>query len=247
MAEIINKYFTRDPVNEQSLLNSIVKESIQVQGRKYYYLPRNSQVRDLILGEDAVSSFDLAIPLEMYMVDAQGFQGQREMFTKFGLQINNSYRLVVSVDRWNAEIKTQFDGNLANGEATFTKANYQRPWEGDLIYDPMTRFLMVIKFVDHDVEFYTLGKNYVYYLSCEAFLYQNEPIKTAVPEIDAFNALSKDVLNFQLLLEDGTGALEEDGGYILNELDPTPTRDIEVDFKTPSTTINTTVSNPFNF
>lgn len=249
MAAVTNPYFSQTQwPNEQRLVNSIVTESISISGRKYYYLPRNSQVRDLILGEDAVSSFDLAIPLEMYMVDAQGFQGQREMFTKFGLQINNSYRLVVSVDRWNLEVRTQFDGNSANGEALFQKTNYQRPWEGDLIYDPLTRFLMVIKFVDHDVEFYTLGKNYVYYLSCEAFLYQNEPIKTAVPEIDAFNALSKDVLNFQLLLEDGTGSLkQENNGYILNELDPTPTRDIEVDFKTPATTINTTVSNPFNF
>lgn len=247
MAAILNKYFPRDASNEQSLVNSIVTQSIQTMGRKYFYLPRNSQVRDLILGEDAVSSFNLAIPIEMYMVDAQGFQGQREMFTKFGLQINNSYRLVISVDRWNQEVKTQFDGLTYNGEATFAKTNYTRPWEGDLIYDPLTRFLMVIKFVDHDTEFYQLGKNYVYYLSCEAFMYQNEPINTSVPEIDAFNGLSKDELNFQLLTELLEALRQESGGYILNELEPTPTRDIEVDFKTPSTTINTTVANPFNF
>lgn len=248
MAGVINKYFkqVQNP-NEQSMLNGLIKESIQKQGRLYYYLPRNSQTRDLILGEDAFSSFSLAIPLEMYMVDAQGFSGQREMFVKFGLQINNSYKLVVAVDRWNQEVKTLFDGVSQNGEnVTFTKTNYQRPWEGDLIYDPLTRFLMVIKFVDHDQEFYQLGKNFVYYLSCEAFMYQNEPINTQVPEIDAFNALSKDLLNFQLLLEDGSGALKlEIGDYILNEMDPTPTRDIEVDFITPATTINTTVINPF--
>lgn len=246
MTALTNRYFIRDPENEQSLLNSLVKESIQVQGRKMYYLPRNSQIRDIILGEDAFSSFSLAIPLEMYMVDYQGFQGQREMFTKFGLQINNSYRLVVSVDRWEEEVKSQFDGSIINGEATFTKDNYLRPHEGDLIYDPLTKFLMVIKFVDHDQEFYALGKNYSYYLSCEAWIYQNEPIATAVAEIDAFDGLSRDILNFQMLTEIGDMFTQEDGDYILQELNPPSTaRDIEVDFTTPASLISTTIKNPF--
>jgi hypothetical protein len=246
MTAIINKYFDRSPGNEQSLVNALIKESIQVQGRQYWYLPRNSQVRDIILGEDVLSSFSLAIPLEMYMVDAQGFQGQREMFTKFGLQINNSYRLVVSVDRWVNEVQSQFDGSITNGEASFTKSNYLRPGEGDLIYDPLTRFLMVIKFVDNDQEFYTLGKNYVYYLSCEAFMYQNEMINTQVPEIDSFNELSKDILIFQLLTEALEPIVQENGDFILQELEQQPTRDIEVDYSTPSSSINTTIKNPFS-
>lgn len=248
MGSIVNRYFHQDKVNEQLLLNSLTKESVQINGREYFYLPRDSQVRDLVLGEDALTSFTFAIPLEMYMVDAQGFQGQKEMFSKFGLQINNSYKLVVSVDRWNEEVKLQFDSNtIVAGGPSFTKPNYLRPFEGDLIYDPLTRFLMEIKFVDHDRDFYSLGKNYVYYMSCESFLYQNESIVTNVPEIDLFDGLSKDLLNFQLLLEDGTSLKQENNDYILTELNPTPTRDIEVNFSDASTIINTKITSPFNY
>lgn len=165
-------------------MNSLIKESIQITGNTYQYLPRDMLVEDLILGEDVLSKFPLAIPIEMYLANATGFQGDREMFSKFGLEIRNSYKLVVSKDRWEEEIKTQFDGFNGNGEATFAVANYLRPREGDLIFDPITKFLLEIKFVDHDAEFFSLGKNYQYYLSCEAFNYQNENIATGVPEID---------------------------------------------------------------
>lgn len=224
------------------MLNGLVQESIKIQGRTYQYLPRNSQVTDLILGEDVISSFDAAIPLEMYMVDSQGFQGQREMFSKFGLQINNSYRLVVSVDRWNREVKHVFTGN----NAPFEINNYLRPHEGDLIYDSLTSFLMVIKFVDHDMEFYSLGRNYVYYLTCEAFLYQNEEINTGVPVIDAFNGLSMNILLDTITTEDGVNLSSEDGFALLWTDTPLPTRSAEIDFITPAATINTKVANPFN-
>jgi hypothetical protein len=247
MAAIVNKYFHKNQTHEQNMLNTLVRESIQVQGREYFYLPRNMQVNDLILGEDVVSSFNLAIPLEMYLSDAQGFQGQKEMFSKFGLQIQNTYKLVVSKERWEKEVKSQFDGVAANAEATFAKANYLRPQEGDLVYDPMTKFLMEIKFVDYDMEFFSLGKNYVYYLSCEAYLYQNEKIATNVPEIDAFDSLSMDVLNFQILAEDGTVLTQETGFYLLQEQGPTPIRTNATDFATPTGNINTTVSSAFSF
>ena len=252
MASLVNKWFHQNNENEQTILNSLTKESIQKQGRTYYYLPRDTQVRDMILGEDALSAFSLAIPIEMYMIDAQGFQGQREMFSKFGLQIQNQYKLVLSVDRWLKEVGTQFDGLSANGEASFALDNYTRPREGDLIYDPLTRFLMVIKFVDHDTSFYALGKNYSYHLSCESFLYQNEKISTNVPEIDAFNGLSFDNLDFQISLETGGSLMiDEIGGhYLLQEQGPNPeepTNTVNLDFATPAALVQTKINNPFGF
>jgi hypothetical protein len=245
---LVNKYFHQSNLNEQSILNSVVKESIKTVGRVYQYLPRDGQVTDLILGEDVISSFTLAIPLEMYLKDAQGYGGQREMFSKFGLQIQNSYKLVVSVDRWNQEVKSRFDGLTLN-QATFSLDNYVRPHEGDLIYDPLTKFLMVITFVDHDAEFYSLGRNYVYYLSCESYMYQNEFIATSVPEIDAYAALSMDNLMFQILSEDGGALMIEFGGnYILQEESPQPsepTRSANTDYIVPAAGIKTFVNNPF--
>ena len=183
MVSLVNPYFNQSKLSEQEIINGFVKESIQILGKTYYYLPRNIQIADLILGEDILSKFTLAIPIEMYLTDTMGFQGDREMFSKFGLEIKNSYKLVVSKDRWEEEIRSQFDNLSSNGEADFDISNYIRPLEGDLIYDPITKFLMEIKFVDHDVEFFALEKNYQYYLSCEAFQYQGEEIDTIIDRV----------------------------------------------------------------
>jgi len=183
LVSLVNPYFNQSKLSEQEIINGFVKESIQILGKTYYYLPRNIQIADLILGEDILSKFTLAIPIEMYLTDTMGFQGDREMFSKFGLEIKNSYKLVVSKDRWEEEIRSQFDNLSSNGEADFDISNYIRPLEGDLIYDPITKFLMEIKFVDHDVEFFALEKNYQYYLSCEAFQYQGEEIDTIIDRV----------------------------------------------------------------
>lgn len=169
------------------------------------------------MGEDIISKFSLAIPIEMYMEDVMGFQGDRELFSKFGLQIQNSYKLTVAQARWETEVKTQFDNvNITgNTEAAFDIVNYIRPREGDIVYDPMTKFVMEIKFIDHDSEFYQIGKNYLYVLSCEAFQYGHEDFATGIPEIDLINDLNADLLDFQLLQEDGSKLLQEECNYSL--------------------------------
>jgi len=218
MASLINPYFHKDRTSEQNIINKLNKEAIQIMGYTYYYLPRDVQIEDLIFGEDVVSKFTLAIPIEMYLDDAQGFTGDKEMFSKFGLELNNSYKLVVNKERWIAEVKTKFDNDLTNGEASFDIVNYVRPREGDLIFDPITKYLLEIKFVDHDVEFYALGKNYQYYLSCEAFQYQQEELSTGVPDIDIFSdktTNSINSLNNQILMENGAAIVLEQGGYLI--------------------------------
>ena len=217
-------------------------------GSTYYYLPREVQIENLILGEDILSSFSVSIPIEMYLVDATGFQGDKEMFSKFGLEIRNSYKLVVHKGRWEQEVKSQFDLNALNGEAAITIPNYIRPREGDLVYDPMTKFLMEVKFVDHDVEFFALGKNYQYYLSCEAFQYQNEVIATGNTDIDIFNTNSTDKLLNQVLMESGDFVVFEQGGYLILEdgLLPDPIREYGTPaLATESVKLNVTIIDPF--
>jgi hypothetical protein len=247
MASLANTYFHQSKSGEQNLLNGFVKESIQILGSTYYYLPREVQIENLILGEDVVSKFGLAVPIEMYLTSSLGFEGDKEMFSKFGLEIRNSYKLEVSKDRWETELKTQFDKNVLNGEASFAINNYIRPREGDLIYDPITKFLMEITFVDHDKEFFAIGKNYKYVLSCEAFAYQNETITTGVAEIDLFELNSKDSLLNQVLMEDGSVIVLEQGGYLLLEdgATPTPIRESGTSFKADAAKIKATIVNPF--
>lgn len=248
MASLVNKYFHQTRLNEQSVLNSLVKESIQLMGNTYYYLPREVQYENLILGEDIVSKFGTAIPIEMYLQDATGFQGDKEMFSKFGLEIRNTYKLVVSKDRWEEEVKTQFDTLSQNGEATFSISNYIRPREGDLIFDPITKFLLEIKFTDHDVEFFALGKNYQYTLSCEAFQYQQEIIETGNAEIDLFANNSTDKLLNQLMFETGDYIVFEQGGYMIQEDGqlPEPIREYGTpEFVPEADKLKVVIENPF--
>ena len=216
-------------------------------GRQYYYLPRNVQELDLVMGEDVISKFTLAIPIEMYMQDTQGFQGDREMFSKFGLSIENSYTLIVSKERWGQEVQRLFNNVAIDGEANFDVLNNKRPQEGDLIYDPLTKFLMEIKFVDHDVEFYQVGKNYLYHLSCEAYDYSSQEISTGVSAIDAFNTESYDILLNQVLTEAGDILMQEFVGSLILEQDgAAPTVQYKTEFDTFADSVGYGVTNPFS-
>lgn len=248
MSSLVNKYFHKTRKDEQYLLNSLVKESIQIMGLTYYYLPRDVQLDDLIFGEDIISKFPIAIPIEMYMENATGFDGDKEMFSKFGLELRNAYKLVIHKERWEEEVKHQFIAySEDNSNPLFRAINYIRPREGDLIYDPLTKFLMEIKFVDHDSEFFSLGKNYKYHLSCEAFSYQNEEISTGVTEIDLFQLNTGDLLFNQLLLESGEVIAFEQGGTATLEIAelPIPTRQYGTDFAPDATVIKVNITNPF--
>ena len=235
MASLINKFFHQAPGNEQSVLNSLKSEAIKVAGRTYYYLPRTVMKQDLILGEDVLSKFESAIPIEMYMADNEGFAGDREMFSKFGLEIRNSYKLIISVERWEREIKPSVTAAFAPN----------RPQEGDLIYDPLTMFLMEIKFVDHDADFFQVGKNYLYHLSCEAFQYSSEDIATGIADIDLFDENSLDTLDTVYVLENGKYLYTEGGVQIDFESPKAPFTDYGVDTNLQVVNITHSFKDPF--
>jgi hypothetical protein len=49
----------------------------------------------------------------------------------------------------------------------------------------MTKDLWEIRYVDYEAVFYQLGKNYIWRMTVEKFVYSNEPITTGETEIDA--------------------------------------------------------------
>ena len=246
MVALSNRYFHKSNKGESKLLSNLVKESIKIMGRIFYYIPRDVRIDDLILGEDVISHFPLAISLEMYQENANGFSGDREMLSKFGLTISNNYKLVVHKDRWEEEIQKKFTEIAIDVEdSTFGAANYLRPREGDLIYDPINKFLFEIKFVDHDDPFYQLGHIYQYTLSCESFQYQNENINTGIPEIDLFQLNSRDILDNVILLENGACLVYEQEGYAILDLDFTPIRPYGTDYTSDANSIDLITINPF--
>ena len=246
MASLVNKYTHKNNKGESDLLDRLVEESIKIMGRTLYYIPRDVRIDDLVLGEDVISHFPLAIDIEMYQETTNGFQGDKEMLSKFGLTISNNFKLIVHKRRWEVEIQKKFAEIAMDVEdSTFGAANYIRPREGDLVYDPINHYLFEIKFVDNDEVFYQFGKNYQYTLSCEPFQYQNEKIHTGNPDIDLFQLNSRDILDNVILLEDGSFLVYEQEGYAVLESEFTPIRPYGTDYTSDANSIDLITINPF--
>lgn len=173
-----NVYFTQGTRTEQMLVEDLIIESLRIYGKEVFYIPRTLVSKDEILGEDRLSEFKTAFPIEMYFENVDNYGGQGAFIQKFGLMIEQSATLVVARRRWD-----QFIGRY--GVTTVPS----RPNEGDLIYFPLTKSLFEIKFVSHQDPFYQLGQLYVYKLQVELFQYSSERIDTGVKEVDAFESL----------------------------------------------------------
>jgi len=173
-----NVYFTHGTRNEQYLVEDLIIESLRMYGNEVMYIPRTLVSKDEILGEDRLSEFKSAFPIEMYFENIDSFGGQGAFIQKFGLMVEQSATLVVARRRWE-----QFVGRY--GATTVPT----RPNEGDLIYFPLSKGLFEIKFVQHQDPFYQLGKLYVYKLQVELFQYASEAIDTGIAAIDTFETL----------------------------------------------------------
>jgi hypothetical protein len=160
---------------EQRVVEDLIVESIKIMGFDAYYLPIfNPDDRDILYGEDPVKKFKSAFPVEFYLSSSMEYSGEREFFSKFGLEIKNNANVIIS--------KRSFSQRVPQN--TFT-----RPREGDLIYVPFlngTGELFEIKFVNHTKDFFTLGRKipFFYELELEKFKYSQEVIETGVADID---------------------------------------------------------------
>jgi hypothetical protein len=162
-----NLYFNNvESHSEQELINSLTSEVIQVHGMNVYYIPRTIIKEDPLLSEDVLSKFSTAYEVEMYLQSVEGFGGEGDLVSKFGLDVRDEVIFTVHVDRFN----------LATDMNT--------PLEGDLIFIPMSKGLFEIKFVEDEIPFYQSGKNYVYNLTCELFQYSEEQLDTGITSID---------------------------------------------------------------
>ena len=194
--------------NEQRLVEDLIIESLKIYGHDAYYLPRTLVNKDTIFDEDELSKFTQAYPLEMYLDNVNGYEGQGDIFTRFGLEVRDQATFVLAKRRWE-------DMVLTSG-GTFTQTT--RPSEGDLIYLEKTKSLFEIRYVDFQNPFYQLNQIYVFRLTCELFEYSSEDLDTGITTIDGIETkYSQDMLEYQMLLEDGGLWLKEDTGSLILE------------------------------
>tara|TARA_B100000131_G_scaffold176183_1_gene170124 strand:+ start:234 stop:980 length:747 start_codon:yes stop_codon:yes gene_type:complete len=194
--------------NEQRLVEDLIIESLKIYGHDTYYLPRTLVNKDTIFDEDELSKFTQAYPVEMYLDNVNGYEGQGDIFTRFGLEVRDQATFVMAKRRWEDMVQTS--------GGTFTQTT--RPSEGDLIYFEKTKSLFEIKYVDFQNPFYQLNQIYVYRLVCELFEYSSEDLDTGIATIDAIEtSYSQDMLEYQVTQEDGTLVLNERNGSIIKE------------------------------
>ena len=194
-----NVFFNHAVNTEQHLYEDLVVESLRMYGHECFYLPREVVEEDSILNEDVQSRFGDAYSVEMYIENVEGFEGEGDLMSKFGVSVRDTATFVISLRSWERFIS--LDSNLATS---------LRPNEGDLIHFPMSGSMFEIKFVEHENPFYQVGKLFVFKLQCELFEYSGEDFDTNVTDIDLIE-------DEQAYYIDLTMAAGGSGNYVNNE------------------------------
>ena len=166
-------YFSQGSRSEQQLYEEIIIESLKIYGQDIYYLPRDIVNKDNILNEDASSRFNSSYKIEMYIENIEGFDGEGDLFTKFGVEIRDQATFIVAKKRWEQTI-ARSDNEIQG----------VRPFEGDLLYIPFSKKLFQIMHVEHEQPFYQLKDLPTYKLRCELFEFSGEDFDTDIPDID---------------------------------------------------------------
>ena len=186
-----NVYFDTGTKSEQHLYEDLMIEQLKIYGQDVFYIPRTLVKEDELFGEDTLSKFGDAYQIEMYFENVDGYEGEKEIMSKFGLQMNEDATVVVARRRF--EQLVSHDSNL------IVKT---RPNEGDLVYFPKVKKMFEITFVDHDDPFYQVHNVPAFKLKVKTFEYSSEDIDTGIAEIDAIEtANSLDMLEYQFTLE----------------------------------------------
>lgn len=189
---------------EQYLLENLIIEAIKIYGQDMFYIPRKLNNYDSVYGADDVSSYDVAYPIEMYIKSIDGFSGDGEFLSKFGIEIRNQVVFSVSRRIFSEEI----------GQNT----TQVRPNEGDIIYFPLNQRAFVIRYVNKYEMYYQLGALQTWEMTCEVFEYSNEQFSTGIEEIDSLQVMyNTDILNWSIKTEDGLMVTDEDGNYLIQE------------------------------
>lgn len=181
--------FAGNQTSEQRVLEDIVVESIRIMGHDCYYLPREAWAEDdFVLGENVTNRFRRAYVIETYLANVEGYEGDGDFFSKFGLEIRDTTNLIISRRAFEKYVPADIS---------------IRPKEGDLIYVPVLQKILEIKFVEEELLFFSLGKTnpYIYELRCELFRYNNEDINTGIEDVDDL----EDTLTYTIGLEVNNG------------------------------------------
>lgn len=167
-----NPYISQKNRSEQSLYEDLIIESIKFYGQDVYYLPREIVEKEDIFLDSIQSQFGDAYKVEVYVENSEGFDGEGDIFTKFGIEIRDQATFVIARRRWRELVGDRL------ADAQF------RPREGDVIYLPMSESLFQVMKVETETPFYQLSQLPTFRMQCELFEFSDEDFDTGIPDID---------------------------------------------------------------
>jgi hypothetical protein len=200
-----NFYFNNFKNNqEQQLLEDLIVEAIKIYGEDMFYIPRNLNKLDTLYTADDQSSYTQAFLVEFYIKSVDGFSGDGNFMSKFGLEIRDQVIFSIAQRTFTHEI------------GAYTALH--RPREGDLIFFPLNNKCFQIKYVNKFEMFYQLGALQTWEMTCELFEYSNEVFNTGIPEIDRIQTnFSTNILDYAIVDESGNYLTDEDNNFLVME------------------------------
>jgi hypothetical protein len=160
-----NSYFSPyNTFNEQQLIDDLVIESIKMYGIDVTYITGEFNNIDTVLNEDDSPLYDKTYGFEVYIKNVDGFEGEGDFLSRFGLQIRDQITFSVAIRTFERYVTREDQTKL-------------RPRENDIIQLPLNRKMYRITYVEHESVFYQSGKLQVYDVKCEL---------TGYPDIDDY-------------------------------------------------------------
>lgn len=139
---------------EMDVLQDLTDENIAAGGINVKYLPKTQLNMDQLFGESIKNVFEAGFEIEMYLDNVVNFNGDGDMFGKFGIMATDAATLIVSKRRFPIEAKVY---------------NLLEPQQGDLIYMELSNTMWEIKKVKLDRNYYQFGKNYTFVIEVSLY------------------------------------------------------------------------------
>ncbi len=96
----INPYFLQGASSEQRLVQDLINEQLKMYGQDIVYMPRQLINEKTIIKEVLVSKFDDSFRIEAYISNFNGFGGQGDILSKFGIKTSDELTLIITKERY---------------------------------------------------------------------------------------------------------------------------------------------------
>jgi len=203
-----NPYISQNHRPEQSLYEDLIIESIKFYGQDIYYLPREVVEREDIFLDSIQSQFSDAYKVEVFIENTDGFDGEGDLFTKFGIELRDQATFVIARRRWQELIGDKLSDKKF------------RPREGDIIFLPLSQSLFEVKKVETETPFYQLSQLPLFRMQCELFEFSDEDFDTGVDAIDIVEKEHAYQYHMTMAEPDSNqGGFYETGEYVFQTFD----------------------------